>query len=53
LTASRRAAVERAVAGLALGLGERRVSMFDAIYLAVGFAFLAVTVFYVVACDRL
>jgi hypothetical protein len=29
------------------------VSMFDAIYLAVGFAFLAIAVLYVTACDRL
>jgi hypothetical protein len=29
------------------------VRMFDAIYLAIGFAFLAVAVLYVVACDRL
>ena len=27
--------------------------MLDAIYLAVGFGFLAVAVFYVVACDRI
>jgi len=27
--------------------------MLDAVFLAVGFAFLAVTVFYVVVCDRL
>jgi hypothetical protein len=29
------------------------VRMFDAIYLAAGFAFLAVAVLYVTACDRL
>lgn len=28
-------------------------TMLDAIYLGIGFAFLAITVFYVVACDRL
>ena len=28
-------------------------TMFDAMYLAIGFGFLAVAVFYVVACDRL
>lgn len=28
-------------------------AMLDAMYLAIGFAFLAITVFYVVACDRL
>ena len=32
---------------------QRRRMMLDALYLAIGFAFLAVTVFYVVACDRL
>jgi hypothetical protein len=29
------------------------VSMLDAVYVAVGFVFLAVAVLYVVACDRL
>lgn len=28
-------------------------TMLDAIYLGIGFAFLAINVFYVVACDRL
>jgi len=27
--------------------------MLDVLYLAIGFAFLAVAVFYVIACDRL
>jgi hypothetical protein len=29
------------------------IVMLDVMYLAIGFAFLAATVFYVVACDRL
>ncbi|MGC2415875.1 MAG: hypothetical protein WA459_24665 [Stellaceae bacterium] len=32
---------------------EWRLVMLDAIYLAVGFGFLAVAVLYVVACDRI
>jgi hypothetical protein len=31
----------------------RRRVMLDVMYLAIGFAFLAVAVFYVIACDRL
>lgn len=33
--------------------GKRRVRMFDVIFLAAGFAFLAVTVLYAYGCDRL
>jgi hypothetical protein len=32
---------------------QRRRMMFDAMYLAIGFGFLAVAVLYVVVCDRL
>jgi hypothetical protein len=32
---------------------QRRRMMLDVMYLAIGFAFLAVAVFYVVTCDRL
>ena len=39
------AALERALRG--------RLVMFDAIYLAIGFGFLVIAVFYVVACDRI
>jgi hypothetical protein len=34
-------------------LWQRRRMMLDAMYLAIGFGFLAVAVFYVIACDRL
>jgi hypothetical protein len=32
---------------------QRRRMMLDVMYLAIGFGFLAVTVFYAMACDRL
>jgi hypothetical protein len=31
----------------------RRSSMLDAVFLIIGFGFLAAAIFYVVACDRL
>jgi hypothetical protein len=49
-----RAAVQRVVAAeFGLGAREMEGAVFDAIYLAVGFAFLAVAILYVTACDRL
>ncbi|MFZ2004244.1 MAG: hypothetical protein WB697_04265 [Stellaceae bacterium] len=39
-------------AGAPLAWQRRRV-MLDVMYLAIGFAFLALAVFYVVVCDRL
>ncbi len=39
--------------GASLRAAERRFVMLDAMYLAIGFGFVAIAVLYVVTCDRL